>query len=46
MGLFLGRSFRVCFSADGRVYMPRQCYGAESASCVTDVGGAHQVYKY
>jgi hypothetical protein len=40
MGLFLGRSFRVSFSADGKVYMPRQCYGTDSAS---GFGGAHQV---
>ena len=42
MGLFLGRSFRVCFSADGRVYMPQQSYDAERAS---SVGGAHKVCK-
>ena len=40
MGLFLGRSFRVCFSASGKVYMPAQCFGKDT---VSRVGGAHQV---
>lgn len=40
MGLFMGRSFRVCFSPNGTVYMPQQCFGGDTSG---RVGGAQQV---
>lgn len=43
MGLFMGRSFRVCFSPDGKVYMPQQCFGGNTSG---RVGGAQQVLLF
>lgn len=42
MGLFLGRSFRVCFAANGDIYLPKPCFGTIKSVLDADAG-AHQV---
>ena len=45
MGLFLGRSFRVCFSANGDIYMPKPCFGANAPAPTSADAGAHQIVR-
>ncbi|EKX43413.1 hypothetical protein GUITHDRAFT_140464 [Guillardia theta CCMP2712] len=37
MGLFMGRSFRACFSPSGKIYIPRQNYGSDDFGHKVDV---------